>query len=68
MTSVITIRCPHTGLDISTGTEIDIRGFNQLPDVLSHTLCPLCGLQHRWWKREAWLSDLSAQPITRNTA
>jgi hypothetical protein len=66
--SVITVKCPRTGLAISTGIETDRNSFDQLPDVLSHTHCPLCGLQHRWWKREAWLSGPSEQPKATNAA
>jgi hypothetical protein len=41
---VIMVRCPRTGLAISTGIETDPYSFDQLPDdVLSHTQCPHCG-------------------------
>ncbi len=35
------IRCPTTGNPIPTGIETE----------------PYCGLDHSWWKREAWLED-----------
>jgi hypothetical protein len=66
--SIITVKCPRTGLAISTGIETDTYSFDQLPDVLSRAHCPLCGLQHQWWKREAWLADRSEQPTTTNAA
>jgi hypothetical protein len=54
---VIGIRCLTTGEIISTGIEIDMASFNKLPDVLTHTKCPHCGLEHSWWTREARLFD-----------
>jgi hypothetical protein len=56
---VLMIRCPNTGRDISTGIETDAASFSQVGDVLAHSRCPLCGLEHAWWKREAWLSEPS---------
>jgi len=53
--SELMIRCPSTGEAISTGINIDSRSFRALPDVASRSHCPKCGLDHVWWKREAWL-------------
>jgi hypothetical protein len=53
--SVVVIKCPNTNQDITTGIEIEERDFVQLPDVLTHTRCSICGLEHAWWKREARL-------------
>jgi hypothetical protein len=66
--SVIMIKCSRTGMAISTGIETDPSSFAQLPDILSHTDCPLCGLQHHWWKREAWLSERPEPPQITNAA
>jgi hypothetical protein len=55
---VVMIRCPNTGRDISTGIDTDQASFDRFPDVLSHSRCPMCGLEHGWWKREAHLVEL----------
>jgi hypothetical protein len=47
----------QTGQPICTGIETDEVSFKKLPDVLAHTRCPVCGLEHAWWAREAWLAD-----------
>jgi hypothetical protein len=60
--ALVVIRCPNTGRDISTGIEIDPASFARLPDILSHSKCPLCGLYHVWWKREARLDDSDLSP------
>jgi hypothetical protein len=57
--SVVVIRCPTTGRTISTGIETDQSTFDKLPDVRTHSRCPLCGFEHFWWKREAWLADIA---------
>jgi hypothetical protein len=53
----IMIKCPTTGQSIATGIETDPNSFRQIPDVLSRSRSPLCGLEHHWWKREAWIED-----------
>jgi hypothetical protein len=53
--SVVMIRCPYRGEAVSTGIEIDEGTFQRLPDTLILSRCPLCGLEHVWWKTEAWL-------------
>lgn len=55
--SILMVRCPNTGQEIATGVETDARGFRQLPSVLTYSRCPSCGLEHPWWRREAWLRD-----------
>ena len=54
---VIMVKCPNTGRELSTGIETDEAGFARLPRLLTYSLCPLCRLEHAWWKREAWLAD-----------
>jgi hypothetical protein len=51
------IMCPNTGQPISTGIETDEYSLKQIADVPTRTRCPLCGLDHTWWKREAWLAE-----------
>ncbi len=53
--SSVMIKCPATGQPVCTGIETDSETFDGLPDVLSRSTCPLCGVDHSWWKREAWL-------------
>jgi hypothetical protein len=61
---VLMITCPHTGRGFSTGIQLGEEAFNSLPDVLVHSRCPYCGLQHSWWKREARFVG-SASPAQR---
>jgi hypothetical protein len=49
----VTIRCPETGLEISTGLEVDRISWAALPILFSTTRCPLCGKDHSWSKLEA---------------
>jgi len=51
------IRCSKTGQPICTGIETDSESFEGLPDVPARARCPLCGFEHTWWKREAWLAE-----------
>jgi hypothetical protein len=53
------ITCPNTGQPISTGIETDEYSLQQIADVPSRTHCPACGLNHTWWKREAWLEGVA---------
>ena len=61
------IRCPHTGQPISTGIETDEHSLQQIADVSSRTRCPICGLDHTWWKRDAWLAYQLDQPLLRSS-
>jgi hypothetical protein len=58
------ITCPNTGQPISTGIETDEYSLKQIDDVPARTRCPFCGLDHTWWKREAWLADRLEQPLS----
>jgi hypothetical protein len=54
----VTIMCPQTGKQVSTGVEMDLRAFQSLPPsrhFISH--CWLCGHEHEWSKRWATLRD-----------
>jgi hypothetical protein len=48
--SVLKVRCPETGGEVSTGIEVDPESFAALPDKLPVFTCPLCGLDHAWLK------------------
>jgi hypothetical protein len=56
----VMIRCPETGRPVSTEIETEPSVFERLPLVPSRLRCPLCGLEHVWTAKEAWLS---APPI-----
>lgn len=61
--SMITIKCPNTGREISTGIETDLLSFSRLPDVPSRTWCPKCGFDHVWWKPAARLDGFEGAMI-----
>jgi hypothetical protein len=43
--SIVMVRCPATGRELSTGVEMDVDTFNRLPDI------------HDWSTRDAWLGN-----------
>jgi hypothetical protein len=55
---VVMARCPYRGQSVSTGIEIEEPTFAGLPDTLILSRCPLCGLEHVWWKTEVWLEPI----------
>ena len=55
--SVVMVRCPNTGRVLSTGIEMDAATFEELPDIRSQIMCPVCKLDHLWSTREAWLDN-----------
>jgi hypothetical protein len=62
--SVLKVRCPETGREISTGIEIDPESFAALPDKLPVSSCPLCGLDHAWLKCDArFVEDPTASSL-----
>ena len=54
--STVMIKCPNTGLSVSTAIETEPSVFRQLPKVASRMLCPACGHEHTWWTSSAWLA------------
>jgi hypothetical protein len=66
--SVIMVKCPNTGRELSTGIETDQAGFDRLPRMLTYSRCPLCRLEHAWWKREAWLAESDSSEAATDTA
>jgi hypothetical protein len=59
---VITIRCPRTGMQVSTGLETDEASFEAMPSVGSTMHCPACGAEHVWSKNHAKL--VSGSPVS----
>jgi predicted RNA-binding Zn-ribbon protein involved in translation (DUF1610 family) len=55
--SAVMIRCPVTGQAVSTQIETEPSVFETLPQVEAHTLCPVCGQEHIWTRRDAWLQE-----------
>ncbi len=53
----VTIRCPRTGRPISTGIETEPAVFDRLPVVKALLRCPVCGEEHVWTAKEAWLAE-----------
>jgi hypothetical protein len=56
------IRCPRTGRPVSTEIETEPSVFSRLPDVAARLTCPLCGEEHVWSAREAWLEEPTLVP------
>jgi hypothetical protein len=65
--SMLMIRCLQTGQAVSTGIETDPDSFKRIPDVLAFAHCPHCGLEHAWWRHEAWLADGSSSGTAKTT-
>ena len=55
--SIVMVRCPATGRELSTGIEMDAGTFAKLPEIRSQIKCPACGADHTWTTREAWLGN-----------
>ena len=55
--STVMIKCPNTGLAVSTAIETDRSVFRRLPKVASRMHCPACGQEHVWLTSSAWLSN-----------
>ena len=53
----VMIRCPATGIKISTGIEIDRLKFACSPVFFADAYCPACDASHRWFAREGWVEE-----------
>ena len=58
----VMIRCPRTGGTVSTAIETEAADFKRLPHVEARLRCPLCGEEHVWTAREAWLEEPTLVP------
>jgi hypothetical protein len=58
----VMIRCPNTGQAVSTEIETEASVFSRLPDVAARMRCPVCGEEHVWSAKEAWLDDAPLVP------
>jgi hypothetical protein len=50
---VLLIKCPTRGSEFSTGIEVDEWTRSNLPETLTYSTCPYCGLPHYWRPGEA---------------
>lgn len=55
--SILMVRCPTTGCELSTGVEMDAATFATLPDIRAHIKCPACRRDHILSTRGAWLGN-----------
>ncbi len=55
--AMLMIKCPRTGQDVSTGILTVSDSYQKIPETLAHSRCPHCGLEHAWWRNEAWLAE-----------
>ena len=55
--STIVSTCPRTGQEVSTGIDVDLNTFSQLPDVPVRFECSACGSTHRLTVTRGRLSD-----------
>ena len=60
--SAVMIKCPNTGHAVSTQIETELSVFWKLPCVTARTTCPICGEEHEWTRRQAWLADIPSAP------
>jgi uncharacterized Zn finger protein len=53
----VTIKCPQTGREVSTGLVMERAEFDQALLEGNVVRCPACGRIHAWSKDEARLQD-----------
>jgi hypothetical protein len=63
---MVMIRCPRTGDAVSTEIETEPSVFIRLPEIAARMRCPLCGEEHVWTARDAWLAEPSLVPQIKN--
>lgn len=66
--SMVMIKCPNTGLSVSTAIETEPSVFRQLPKIASCMYCPACGREHVWSTSSAWLAGVPRLVETTKTA
>lgn len=59
--------CPNTGRDLSTGVEVELECFADLPDVITRVHCPHCGERHNWSKYNVFLREAVDAQLLRAT-
>jgi hypothetical protein len=51
--------CPATGMEVSTGIEVDTASFESLSPFTAHLHCPHCPSPHPIHALRIWLSKVS---------
>ena len=51
----VMIKCPRSGQQIRTGMVADPGRFASTPVFFARVLCPVCGAEHEWFAKEAWV-------------
>jgi hypothetical protein len=54
---VVMIKCPRTGEHIRTGMVADPRRFASTPVFFARVFCPICGVEHEWFAKDAWVCE-----------
>jgi predicted RNA-binding Zn-ribbon protein involved in translation (DUF1610 family) len=54
---MLILKCPTTGREYSTGIHVEPDSFEKLPDPVTKSHCPHCGLSHSWRTHEARLAE-----------
>jgi hypothetical protein len=60
--ATVMIRCPRTGDAVSTEIDTEPSVFARLPEVAATLRCRLCGEEHTWTARQAWLAEPTLVP------
>jgi len=55
--AAVMVRCQRTGRALHTGIETDPTTYGVLPDIVTYSRCPYCGVDHAWRKSEGWLAE-----------
>ena len=50
---VIVIDCPRTGVEVSTGKEVETGAFHTLKPIVFRMRCKACGSEHAWSRGNA---------------
>jgi len=58
---MLMVKCPQSGRAIPTGIETDRESFRRSVVFFSRTHCPICGTDHAWFAREAWVHEPSVR-------
>jgi hypothetical protein len=59
----IMIRCPQSGQEIHTGIDMPVADFQRAPVFFSRVHCPVCGEEHEWFAKDAWVCDSPDAPL-----
>jgi hypothetical protein len=65
--SEIMTKCPVTGHVVSTGLTTHSVIFDSIPEVDTPMRCAVCGGEHFWTQRSAWVKGRSHRPADDRT-